>query len=144
MQKKYTIHYKTVLPSFCHLLDSLWTNVFYPKRYKLHHSIQPNLFQMLWLKQNVFKSYASKILYPPEWLHPLRALLDEPKYYKQDAPIIALKHLKVETNMRCVAQFGISHCLAFVWWFLRIRMHANVFFYLPVVSIRLYELSMAF
>ena len=37
--------------------------------------------------------------------------------------------------------FGISHYLAFVWSFECIRMHAHGFFYLPVVSICLYELA---
>ena len=36
---------------------------------------------------------------------------------------------------------GISHYLAFVWSFERMRMHAHAFFYLPVVSIRLCELA---
>ena len=43
--------------------------------------------------------------------------------------------------MWCVARFGISHYLAFVWSFKRKRMHANTFFYLHLVSIRLGELA---
>ena len=43
--------------------------------------------------------------------------------------------------MWCVARFGVSHYLVFVWSFERMRMHANAFFYLPVVSIGLYELA---
>ena len=44
-------------------------------------------------------------------------------------------------NMWCVARFGISHYLAFAWSFERMRMHANAFFYLHVVFIRLHELA---
>ena len=44
-------------------------------------------------------------------------------------------------HMWCVARSGISHYLAFAWSFERKRMHANAFFYLPVVSIRLCELA---
>ena len=42
--------------------------------------------------------------------------------------------------MWCVARFGISHYLAFVWSFEHIWMHANFFFFVHVVSICLYEL----
>ena len=38
-------------------------------------------------------------------------------------------------------QFGISHFLVFAWSFERIQMHANAFFYLHVVFIRLHELA---
>ena len=44
-------------------------------------------------------------------------------------------------HMWCVARFGISHYLAFAWTFERMRMHANAFFYLHVVFIRLHELA---
>ena len=50
-------------------------------------------------------------------------------------------HTKLVFNMWCVVQFGMSHYLAFVWSFERMRMHAHAFFYLPVVSIRLCELA---
>ena len=40
----------------------------------------------------------------------------------------------------CVARFGISHYFAFAWSFERMRMHANTFFYLHAVFIRLHEL----
>ena len=40
----------------------------------------------------------------------------------------------------CVARFDISHYLAFAWLFERMRMHANAFFYVHVVFIRLHEL----
>ena len=43
--------------------------------------------------------------------------------------------------MRCVALFGISHYLTFAWTFEHMRMHANAFFYLHVVFIRLHELA---
>ena len=43
--------------------------------------------------------------------------------------------------MWCVARFSISNYLAFAWSFEHIQMHAHAFFYLPVVSIRLYELA---
>ena len=55
-----------------------------------------------------------------------------------------LAHLKLvlrNYSMWCVARFGISHHLAFVWSFKHMRMHAHAFFYLPVVSIRLNELA---
>ena len=58
--------------------------------------------------------------------------------------VITQKHsnfLNAVGNMWCVARFAISHYLAFVWLFERMRMHAHAFFYLPVVSIRLYELA---
>ena len=40
----------------------------------------------------------------------------------------------------CIAQFAISHYLVFVWSFEHMQMHANTFFYLPVLSTRLHEL----
>ena len=43
--------------------------------------------------------------------------------------------------MWCFSRFGISQYLAFVWSFERTGMHAKAFFYLPVVSIRLYGLA---
>ena len=42
--------------------------------------------------------------------------------------------------MWCVARFGISLNLAFVWLFERMQMDANTFFYLSAVSVRLCEL----
>ena len=41
----------------------------------------------------------------------------------------------------CVAQFGISHYLAFAWLCERVRMYANAFFCLHVVFVRLRELA---
>ena len=43
-------------------------------------------------------------------------------------------------HMWYAVQFGISHCLAFVWSFECMRMHANTFLY-HVISICLYELA---
>ena len=46
-----------------------------------------------------------------------------------------------DNHMWCVARFGISHYLAFVWLSECMQMHAHAFFYLPVVSIHLNELA---
>ena len=40
-----------------------------------------------------------------------------------------------------VARFGIRHDLAFAWLFERMWMHANAFFYLHLVFIRLHKLA---
>ena len=46
----------------------------------------------------------------------------------------------MKTNW-CVSRFGISRYLVFAWSFERMPMHANAFFYLHVVFIRLHELA---
>ena len=48
---------------------------------------------------------------------------------------------RIQTQLWCVGRFGISHYLPFVWSFERTRTYANAFFYLTVVSTRLYDLA---
>ena len=51
------------------------------------------------------------------------------------------KWTKCITYRWCVVRFGISHYLAFLWLFGRMKMRTHAFFYLPVVSICLFELA---
>ena len=54
--------------------------------------------------------------------------------------MVEMSHFWPKNNW-CVARFGISHYLAFVWSYERMRMDPNNFFYLRVVFIRLHELA---